>query len=166
MRSLVLVLISVASATFVGGSVPRLEDPEFKNLVGAHIAGTWTMQSEVTAMLAGPGGGQLGKSMTFKEDASVEKKLAGEAAEFIKKQGVFMSGIMTKSDGDFPFVLTQVAGSPYVFWFRERKGNPMGDSESFFVSIAVGGSKEKDLLFIGGDNDNQAFSAYSRASGK
>jgi len=166
MRPLVFALVAVAS-TLIAGVAPRpFQDDEFKNLVAGHLIGTWDVKDDVTAMLSGPGGGQLGKSMTFKEDASIEKKVTGEAAEFIKKQGVFMSGVMTKSDGDFPFVLTQVAGSPYVFWFRERKGNPMGDSESFFVSVAVGGSRDKDLLFIGGDVDNQAFTAYSRARPK
>jgi len=166
MRCLVIVLLASLSGVLLGIPPVRHQDAEFKNLVGAHLAGTWTMKEDVTAMLAGPGGGQLGVTMTFREDSSVTGKVTGEAAEFIKKQGVFMSGIMTKSDGDFPFVLTQVAGSPYVFWFRERKGNPMGDSESFFVSVAVGGSQDKDLLFIGGDFDNQAFSAYGRAKPK
>jgi hypothetical protein len=38
----------------------------------------------------------------------------------------------------------------------------MGDAESFNVMLAVAKESANDLLFIGGDFNNQPFSAYER----
>jgi hypothetical protein len=46
---------------------------------------------------------------------------------------------------------------------REKNGNPMGDGESFNLVIAPAKEKGQDLLFIGGDFNNQAFAAFERA---
>jgi hypothetical protein len=166
MRSIALTLVVVALTSFRATPTPRPGGDEPKNLVASHLAGTWHVKADVTAMLGGPSTGELGEVIAFKEDATVEKRLAGKVADFIKSRGVFMAGVMTERSKDFPFALTQVSGSSYIFWFRERNGDPMGDSESFFVSLAAGDSKEKDLLFVGGDFDDQAFSAYGRSAPK
>jgi hypothetical protein len=73
-----------------------------------------------------------------------------------------MAGIMTRHNKDYPFILTQLFGSPHIVYFRERDGDPMGDSESFNVMLAPAENKTNDLLFIGGDFNNQPFKAYER----
>jgi hypothetical protein len=45
---------------------------------------------------------------------------------------------------------------------RERNGDPHGDGESFNVMLARGKEEQQDLLFVGGDSNNQPFSAYRR----
>ena len=38
----------------------------------------------------------------------------------------------------------------------------LGDAESFNVMFAVARQRQNDLLFIGGDFNNQPFAAYAR----
>jgi hypothetical protein len=63
---------------------------------------------------------------------------------------------------DYPFILLNLSGNMTVLWFRERGGDPMGDGESFFVQLAPASEPEQDILLIGGDFNNQPFSALSR----
>ena len=67
-------------------------------------------------------------------------------------------------DEEVPFFLTVLYGSPRVIWFRERNKNPFGDAESFNVMLAVGTETENDVMFRGGDFNNQSFTAYERAA--
>ena len=150
-----LVALSLSAAGAQGGD---REEP--KNLVGAHLIGKWSRDADLSARL---GGSAAKGEVAFREDASVEKKLPEEAAAFLKPRGIFLCGVMTKEGKEYPFVLTQISGSPHVIYIREQAGKPFGDSESFYLSVAVGSAKEKDILFIGGDFDNQAFDAYVRA---
>lgn len=39
----------------------------------------------------------------------------------------------------------------------------MGDVESFNVMMAIAEDKENDVVFIGGDFNNQPFTAFGRA---
>jgi hypothetical protein len=45
---------------------------------------------------------------------------------------------------------------------RPVGGDPLGDAESFNVMLAVARDGTNDLLFIGGDFNNQPFAAYRR----
>ena len=45
-------------------------------------------------------------------------------------------------------------------YFREANGDPRGDAESFNLILAPGKETQNDLLFIGGDFDNQPFAEY------
>ena len=58
--------------------------------------------------------------------------------------------------------LNEHHGNPYVFYFREKNGDPMGDGESFNLVIAPAKDRMKDMLFIGGDFNNQPFVAFGR----
>ncbi len=54
-------------------------------------------------------------------------------------------------------------GNPHIFYFRERGGDPYGDSESYNVMLAPAKDRENDLLSVGGDFNNQPFVANARA---
>jgi len=76
-----------------------------------------------------------------------------------------VAGMMTVKDmktREHVFILIEHRGNPHVVWFRERGGDPLRDTESFNVMLAVGRERQNDLLFIGGDFNNQPFSAYTR----
>ena len=60
-----------------------------------------------------------------------------------------------------PFVLTELNGNPHIVYYR----GPLDylDGESFNVMLAKSDvSKSNDILFIGGDFNNQGFSAWKR----
>lgn len=166
MRVFAFVLAAIAVALPQSNAPSRSQNAEF-SLIGAHLAGAWNKKDDVSAMLGDAVRGPIGTSFTFKEDASVKTKFT----ESIIKQGVFLAGIMTKSDGDFPFVLTQFAGNPIISWLREHKLDPgevgiSAEFKSLYVSIAVGATKDKDLLFIGDPRDleRHGFIALGRES--
>ena len=69
---------------------------------------------------------------------------------------------MTARGTVHPFLLIAVHGNPHVLYFRERDGDPMGDGESFNLVLAPAREPASDLLFIGGDFNNQPFAAYDR----
>ena len=70
--------------------------------------------------------------------------------------------MMTLRDKEHVFVLIEHRGNPHLVWFREAGGDPLGDAESFNVMLAPAKDTANDLLFIGGDFNNQPFSAYKR----
>ena len=45
---------------------------------------------------------------------------------------------------------------------RPGDGDAMGDAESFHVMLVRAEAKSADVLFVGGDHNNQSFSAYTR----
>ena len=77
---------------------------------------------------------------------------------------VYMTGLAKGlwEDQEAPFFLTSLYGTPRVVWFRPRNGDPFGDVESFNVMLARGTERGDDLLFRGGDFNNQPFTAYKR----
>jgi hypothetical protein len=74
-----------------------------------------------------------------------------------------MAGIMKSGKNDYPFILIEHKGNPHIVIFREWDGDPVGDAESFNVMLAVAENTSNDLLFIGGDFNNQPFYALERA---
>jgi hypothetical protein len=73
-----------------------------------------------------------------------------------------MAGTLTLRGAEHPFILIEQAGGPYVVYFREAGGDPMGDAESFHLSLVPAKDTQNDALFIGGDFNNQPFAAYRR----
>ncbi len=70
---------------------------------------------------------------------------------------------MSRGGRRSPFVLTARSGNPHLVYFRPRGGDPLGDAESFNIALVRARTPAADLLFIGGDFNNQRFVAYRRA---
>ncbi len=50
-----------------------------------------------------------------------------------------------------------------MVYVHERAGDPFGDTESFILMGVKGGDASKDLLFTGGDFNNESMRAFRRA---
>jgi len=129
------------------------------NVVASKLDGLWEPDVELTKRLSGTASGKI----TFKSDAAVAAKVPAKHEQSLKGKQVYMAGVMTLEEKEYPFVLIQHKGNPHVVFFQGRDGDPLGDAESFIVMLAAGKAKQEDLLFIGGDFNNQPFSAYRRA---
>ena len=57
-----------------------------------------------------------------------------------------------------PFVLTNLSGNPHIAYYLLGED----DGESFNVMLARAEDTVEDMLFIGGDFNNQGFSAWKR----
>ncbi len=142
--------------------------PDKENVVASRLEGGWVLDPALTKRLGlgSPGEPGLRGSVAFQvanEEAGVVPE---KYAQFFKGRPVFLAGWMRRGGEAAPhrFLLTTVHGNPHVVYFRERDGDPMGDAESFNVMLARGDKPAQDLLFIGGDFNNQPFRAYRRTT--
>lgn len=137
-----------------------------ENVVAGRLAGKWKMHLSLTQRLTGsanPAGSEspVG-SMSFAIDDSIAGKIPAMYAEFFMDKTIYMAGTMNYRGKDYPFILIEHKGNPHIAYFRERNGVPMGDAESFNVMLTVAKDTKNDLLFIGGDFNNQPFTAFER----
>lgn len=130
------------------------------NVVASKLEGTWEPDVEVTARLGATSKGPL----SFRSDVNVTATIPAKYDAFLKGKQIYMAGVMTLKQKDIPFLLIEHKGNPHVVYFRERDGDPLGDAESFNVSAVVAKDTKDDLLFVGGDFNNQPFSAYRRVN--
>jgi hypothetical protein len=137
-----------------------------QNVVASRLAGSWKVEPALSERLTGRATA-VGGSLVFVADDEVKKKIPARFMDAAKKEGITievrLAGYLEMRGAKQPFILTTVEGNPHVFYFRERGGDPFGDSESFNVMLAPAKDRKNDLLFIGGDFNNQPFRAYERA---
>ena len=136
------------------------------NVVASRLAGRWKLDAPLTRRLTGVESPDAW--ISFTGEAAVAAKIPAKYDGFLGKKQIYMAGIMamgTREAREYPFVLTEHKGNPHVVYFRERGGEAMGDAESFNVMLAVAKDPQNDLLFIGGDFNNQPFKAYGRVKG-
>jgi hypothetical protein len=100
--------------------------------------------------------------LEFKKDSSVIGTLPPLEKHKEVGMNIYLSGYMILKEKKFPFILVELCGNMQLVWYRERDGNPLGDTESFIVTIASAKERQNDLLFIGGDFNNQPFKAFKR----
>ncbi len=137
-----------------------------ENVVAGRLTGKWKAHLSLTQRLTGSanpvGAESPAGSMSFASDDSIAGKIPAMFAEFFMDKTIYMAGTMNYRGADYPFILIEHKGNPHIAWFRERDGNPMGDAESFNVMLTAAKDTKNDLLFIGGDFNNQPFTAYER----
>jgi hypothetical protein len=134
-------------------------EPDPENVVASRLVGRWRVDAELTKRLGGRG---VVEDVEFRRDDAVVDKIPAPIAAKLKEYRIYLAGIMVLKGKPQPFVLVQMKGNPHVVWFRERGGDPMGDAESMNVMLARAAQLNDDLLFIGGDFNNQPFTAYGR----
>lgn len=163
MRKLMLVSIALASFTPVFAGELRVGKNK-ENVVASRLLGEWQLDPDLTERLTGRRT-SFRMSIAVREDAAVALKVPQKFVEFLEKERsvVSMTGYLKFTGVEYPFLLTHLNGNPYVFYFREQNGDPYGDRESFNLSVAPAKDSKNDLLFIGGDFNNQPFTAYTRA---
>ncbi|MGB0767546.1 MAG: hypothetical protein ACPGYV_07525 [Phycisphaeraceae bacterium] len=141
--------------------------PDKENVVASRLVGSWTPDQALTKYLGGTPIHEFAnledKRLTFTEDAAVVERIPTKFHPFLKEEQIFLAGQMELGDDSFPYVLITHKGNPHVVIFMPRDGKPMDNAESFNVMLPVGKEMKNDMLFIGGDMNNQPFSAYKRA---
>lgn len=137
---------------------------EKQNVVSGRLEGNWQPHIPLTKRLIGKRYDAATSSgyISFSAEPSVVQKIPAKYEKFLKDKTIYMAGIMTRWGKDYPFILIELVGNPHIVYFREREGDPMGDTESFIVMLASATDKPNDLLFIGGDFSNEPFRAYER----
>lgn len=159
------VVVLLAAATPALAAELRVE-PNKENVVASRPEGTWRPHAALTQRLTGQAPRRGGESPTgilrFQADPSIVPKIPEKYHRHLAERTLFLAGHMTSRGTKHPFLLIALNGNPHVLYFRERDGDPMGDGESFNLMLAPAKDRARDLLFIGGDFNNQPFSAYER----
>jgi len=132
--------------------------PDKNNVVSSRLEGRWEVNAAINTRLGGHRGGVL----EFKADRKVVDTIPEKYEKFLAGKAIYMAGTVKWNETVHPFILIELKGNPHVVYFRERDGDPLGDAESFNVMLAVAKDKPNDLLFVGGDFNNQPFAAYER----
>lgn len=167
--SSLLPAVTLAAALWSAATSPAQEGaglevkPDRRNVVANALIGEWRLDQALQDRLGGPA--EAGDRIAFREDAAVLAKVPRQLAEKLRSMRLFLAGTMTRKGKEHAFLLTELNGNPTVVWFRERNGDPLGDAESNNVMLARGAVPQADLLFVGGDSDNQPFACYARAQG-
>ena len=103
-------------------------------------------------------------SIAFESKPEVCAQIPERFADKLSAGRVYLAGTVRFGKRAAPFILTTLRGNPHVVYFRPRGDDPLGDAESFNLSVVPGETPAQDLLFLGGDFNNQRFSAYKRAA--
>ncbi len=159
----VSLLLSVA---VVAWAALRVE-PDKENVVAGRLEGKWKLNAELTARLfdAKTAESMAKNSYEFRSDPTVAAKIPEKYNDFLKDKQVYMAGTFKSGRGDGqerPFLLVSHKGNPHLVYFRPTRDDPLGDAESFNLVIVPAKDKANDLLFVGGDFNNQPFAAYDR----
>lgn len=141
--------------------------PDKENVVASRLEGNWTASAKLTERLTGKASAAIAP-ISFKSDPSIAAKVPEEYAKFFaeRRMQVYLAGYAHFRGKNHPFVLTQLRGNPHVFFWMEKDDDPFGNGTSFNVMLAVAKDRQDDLLFIGGDFNNQSFSALERTKAR
>jgi hypothetical protein len=144
-------------------------NPTTVNVVGTQLAGDWTINLDLTNQLWPYYLGWVevtGISFTNNQEIGdiVPKD---EWDSWMNDLLLFLSGEMTFKLGNttdpepvsYPFVLSSLSRNPHLIYWEDD----MTDTKSFNLMLARADDRNNDLLFIGGDFNNQAFTAWIRA---
>lgn len=158
-----LALASIAFTAHVAAAEELKVEPDKENVVASRIEGDWQVHAPLTERLTG-GQGLLLKKLSFKSDPAVATKIPGKYAEHFQQQNIkiYLAGHVELDGKKCPFVVTNIHGNPHVIFWLERDGDPFGNGESFNVMLTVAEDQQNDLLFVGGDFNNQPFTALER----
>jgi hypothetical protein len=154
-----------AIAPLEGALVMDLENKE--NVVASRLIGEWKLSAAINQKLQVTS--TTPATITFTADAAaippeVLEKLAGRMKEKKLKGDltVYLVGKLKLDTTVYPAFLTNLNGNPHLVMFREKRGYAFGDTESCNVMVATAKDRAGDLLFFGGDFNNQPFRAFER----
>ena len=142
--------------------------PDSENVVSTQLAGDWIINLDLTNQLCLDYMGWVeGSWVSFTNNPGIVESLPEEdCSSWMNDFQLFMSGEMSFTFGNsteeeaisYPFVLSSLSGNPHLIYWEDE----MTDTESFNLMVARADDRNKDMLFIGGDFNNQAFTAWNR----
>lgn len=165
-RSILFFALGTVSLVVTAITAEELKvEPDKENVVASRLEGNWQTVESLTQRLTGNVTSRP-TSLAFKSDPAVAGLVPDKYANVFAQRGmkIYLAGYVAIDGKGHPFVVTHVHGNAHVLFWLERNGDPFGNGESFNVMLAVAKDKQQDLLFVGGDFNNQPFSAFERTN--
>lgn len=160
-------------------SIPLCTDPN--NILADRIFGEWEPDMELALRMHGEVPSHLvGGRIKHTKDLSVLKFFPG-TGKCAYTAGWFEADVPAEDNhpayhGKTPFVLVEMNGNPAILFdehdfFEQRAGqNPrldeIADLHREFRMFGKGSTPDRDILFVGGDNNNQPLFPFKRTQTK
>jgi hypothetical protein len=162
---------ALAAPVFSGTLTKCTEHQILGNLVASRLFGTWQMQNELTSTLTDhipAGNNEI--IWEFSEDESVAPLFGGlgdkAGCYFTQGQVNFRAKMEegTLKEGSSPFILVSQNGNSVLIVDESGQYSNTGSIEFHPLNVTIGRAADpsNDILFIGGDNNNQGLAAYKR----
>ncbi len=136
-----------------------------QNVVAARLAGEWVPDEEIGARL----GTKPRTNITFEVDAGALDRVPARLTKGLSDRQLFLAGTVRTTSSEKPpkesvFVLVTSGGNPHLIYYRSRHGGEIDDAESSIVNLVPASDSKNDMLFMGGDFNNEPFRAWKRKS--
>lgn len=156
-----LAALSVLALATVALAFDLTITPVPDNVVSNRLAGTWTLNTDITKRMDAERTTKPIERLEFTNDASVLKRLSAVSKRF-ETIKIFASGMMTFDGAAHPYILINNGGNMSLVWFTAGKDGTLTDV-SKVIHIATSRVQANDLLFFGGDAKGEPSTAYERA---
>ncbi|MEM6502460.1 MAG: hypothetical protein AAF685_11545 [Cyanobacteria bacterium P01_C01_bin.89] len=158
----VALLLCPIAVPFSAYALEVTTEPE--NIVSSRLEGRWEISLFVSSFLGRNLPTRTRPIIKFTSDNSIVDQLPQSYRdEILVDRTIYMAGKMAVEGDIYPFVLIELQGNPHMIFFEEQNGDPFGRAESLNVMLVPGEEEEQDLLFIGGDFNNQQFIGFVRS---
>lgn len=134
-------------------------EPDKENIVGSLLAGSWIADDELNVRL---GRNARPDNFQFLIDHKIVDSIPAKYQSLLKNKRIYSAGTMLRGTQGHPFVLIENNGNPHLVYFRDRGTETWGDAESFNLFVVSAAERSNDILFVGGDFNNEPFFAYRR----
>lgn len=161
-------LSALAFVAVLTSAAPLLLDliiePDPASVTAGSLEGTWEADPAVAERL---GRKPKDERVVFEADPGIIDVIPDKYDEALGELRIYEAGTLKFLADDEvifagPYLLSELGGSPHVIVFRDRNGEALGDSESFYVFIAHAKDPKNDILFIGGDMPDEEFRPFRR----
>lgn len=166
MKRVTILLLAILVNGLAFGQQNDDDDDDFNdfgnaNVTASRLPGAWQMNSDISERLQGRKPRKT-DTVTFIVDTTVKRIIPAVHLKKIKGKKIYLSGYVIFENDRYPFLLIDTDGNTRLLYFRDKQGVKYGDGESFLLFIAVSKNKQKDLLFTGGDFNNESFNCWER----
>ncbi len=139
--------------------------PDKDNVVASRLEGDGVPDLEIGERL----GTQAKEKLSFKADASVLDRIPPKLLAYLKEKQIFLAGTLTigklKAEEPpqvMPAVVIEAKGNSTLVCYLSRGGKEIDDGESGILMLATAADKARDMLFMGGDFNNEPMRAWKR----
>jgi hypothetical protein len=159
---LLLTAVALAAPTIVRELRVR---PDKNQVVASRLAGAWEPDPALGERL---GTKARMERLEFTPDESVLATIPAELAEKIAAERIYQAGTLRfvekGEEKRMPYLLLVHGGNSSVVYFLSRNGQGLDDGESMLLTVVPARDTAADLLFAGGDFNNEPFTAYHRVA--
>ena len=162
-----LVPFSLAAVALAAPAIVRelRVRPDKNQVVASRLAGAWEPDPALGERL---GTKARMERIEFTPDEGVLATIPAELTEKIAEERIWQAGtlrfVANGEEKRMPYLFLVHAGNSKVVYYISRHGQDLDDGESMLLTVVPARDTAADLLFVGGDFNNEPFTAYRRVA--